>query len=145
MTDIDFYPSITSDDLEAVAGDVLMALLGPEFMWEPADALEPGSLAASIQILGAGNPTVVLAAEPTVAQQVAAAFFGPEDAIDQTCWPDALLELSNVMAGSIKPLLAPGAILGLPTRSDWPLTEGVQANVRSDIGGFALAFLISNS
>ncbi|MEE9413666.1 MAG: hypothetical protein V3V01_00180 [Acidimicrobiales bacterium] len=144
MTDIDTYPAVTAEDLQAVASDVLMALLGPELMWELTEPLEPQSLAATIEILATANPTVVLAAEAPVVQLLATAFFGAEEASDPSCWPDALLELSNVMAGSLKPLLAQGAILGLPTLSTWPPVEGIQVSLRSEIGGFALALSISN-
>jgi hypothetical protein len=144
MTDIEIYPAVTAEDLQGVASDVLMALLGPEFMWELTEPLASQSLAATIEILATGNPTVVLAAEAAVAQLLASAFFGADEASDPSCWPDALLESSNVMAGALKPLLAQGAILGLPTQSIWPPAEAIQVSLRSEIGGFALALSMSN-
>ena len=87
---------------------------------QPAEIVpnKPG-IGACVQITGAWEGAVRVDCSHTLAQLATARFMGvsPEEvAIDQI--RDAMGELANMSAGSVKPLLPPTCHLSLPTVAD---------------------------
>jgi chemotaxis protein CheX len=76
-------------------------------------------LTGSVRIAGPWRGAVVLACSVPLAQRAAAIMFGvaPQAVtVEQT--QDAVSELTNIIGGNIKPLLAPGAYLSTPVVGD---------------------------
>ncbi|MGO9211003.1 MAG: chemotaxis protein CheX [Terriglobales bacterium] len=128
---------IQAADVIKLTNDIWASMLGMELA--PCDHVEfPGAeqvLAASVEVMGDWQGRIRLDCSSRLAREAAARFVGADPAeitSEQVC--DALAELTNMTAGSVKALLPcasrltiPGmdaSALPAPTRSDMWLQSG---------------------
>jgi chemotaxis protein CheX len=105
--------SITADDLTRIITDVWRDVLSQAA--EPAPAAQSGDLTGCIQITGAFRGAVVLIVPRPVARISAAAMFALEEAtigIEEE--RDAIGELTNMVGGHVKSMVASPSQLALP-------------------------------
>ena len=108
-------------EVRRIAGEVLLALAGEEAGGDANETLPSGSLlACCVRIEGSFRGQVMVHATPGLALLVARRMFGHDPATpfaDES--QEALREITNVVAGNIKPLLGRRNQLFLP--EDLPL------------------------
>ncbi len=105
--------SVTADDLARIAADVWRDVLSIEI--GPADGADPGTLTGCIQITGAFRGSAVLIVPQAVAVGAAMAMFAIDAAaVGETEARDALGELTNMLGGHVKSMVAGPSQLALP-------------------------------
>lgn len=105
--------SVTAEDLARITADVWRDVLSQEI--GPADASDAGELTGCIQITGAFRGAVVLTVPRSVARTAAAAMFAlDEPAIGADEERDAIGELTNMIGGHVKSMVAGPSYLALP-------------------------------
>ncbi len=114
-------------EMERVVTSVFDTMMGLNV--EPVDApWHPGRdrLVAAVQLIGMTNGVIVLETDQQHARKFAGCLLGmePPETVDDDV-RDALGELANVIGGNLKEILAPGAILSIPSAVD-----GAQFSVR---------------
>lgn len=95
-------------------------------------------LRCSVKIEGDWNGAVLVSVSPGLAHWVACRMFGaPSAASESEDTREAVREISNIVAGNIKPLLGPGNTLGLPVDvgRDQPLPTDAMTHVAVDHHG----------
>lgn len=105
--------SVTADDLARIAADVWRDILSQEI--GPAAAADPGELTGCIEISGAFRGAVVLIVPRSVARAAATIMFAlrPE-AVGPAEEGDAIGELTNMLGGHVKSMVAAPSQLALP-------------------------------
>ena len=104
---------VSSEDLLRIATDVWRDVLNQEI--GPAESAEPGELTGCIQITGAYRGAVVLIVPRGVARSAAAAMFALEEsAVGPDEERDAIGELTNMVGGHVKSMVAGPSQLALP-------------------------------
>lgn len=105
--------SVTADDLARIITDVWRDVLVQEAAQAP--AAQTGELTGCIQITGAFRGAVVLIVPRQVARNSAAAMFAlDEPAIGGEEERDAIGELTNMVGGHVKSMVASPSQLALP-------------------------------
>lgn len=105
--------SITADDLVRIVTDVWRDVLALEVA--PAQEPEAGDITGCIQITGAFRGAVVMVVPRTVARTSAAGMFALADAeIGSDEERDAIGELTNMVGGHVKSMVASPSQLALP-------------------------------
>lgn len=110
---------IRSEDVQQMTGEIWGGMLQIELTAAGEVPAKIGGLGACVQITGAWEGAVRVDCLSSLARLATARFLGvrPEEvAIDQI--RDAMGELANMSAGSLKPLLPPPCQLSLPTVAD---------------------------
>jgi len=104
----DVTQALSTDDLEAIVGDVFAVLGAPSDMHDATGGVHSSWL----EITGPGRVLMTVDADASAATAVAMAFFGEdfEDGDQQ----DAMKELANVCAGSCKTMLEGEWTIGIP-------------------------------
>lgn len=120
---------ITESAIAEIAVEVWDTMLGLEIrMTGPgASRVRQPAVTASVNVVGASDCVVTLGTTAAGARAVAAAMFAAEaaDLSDEEVW-DALGELTNMVGGNIKSLLAEPSRLSLPV---------VHHGAAADLGG----------
>lgn len=105
--------SVTADDLAHIAADVWRDVLATDI--GPGEVADPGELTGCIQIMGAFRGAVILIVPRSVAQGAAAAMFALEpSAVGKDEERDAIGELTNMIGGHVKSMVASPSQLSLP-------------------------------
>ena len=105
--------SVTADDIARIAADVWRDVLSQET--GPAGSAAGGELTGCIQITGAFRGAVVLIVPRSVARTAAAAMFALDEAgIGADEERDAIGELTNMIGGHVKSMVAGPSFLALP-------------------------------
>jgi len=112
----------TPESLAALVSGVTQVMLGMSFRLAPAEAggevpWQGGAAwrVAVLPIPGKRPLTVAVASDQHGAALLGSAMFScPPNAVDGTMADDSLSELSNIIAGQVKSVLAPDQALGLP-------------------------------
>ncbi len=105
--------SVTAEDIARIAADVWRDVLNQEI--GPAESALGGELTGCIQITGAFRGAVVLIVPRGVARAAAAAMFAlDEPAIGADEERDAIGELTNMIGGHVKSMVASPSQLALP-------------------------------
>ncbi len=106
--------SVTAEDLARIAADVWRDVLSLEI--GPCESAEPGDLTGCIQITGAFRGAVILIVPNNVAQSAAAAMFALDaGAVGKDEARDAIGELTNMIGGHVKSMVASPSQLALPS------------------------------
>ncbi len=104
---------VSSEDLIRIATDVWRDVLNQEV--GPAEAADPGEMTGCIQITGAYRGAVVLVVPRGVARSAAASMFAlDEAAVGPDEERDAIGELTNMVGGHVKSMVAGPSQLALP-------------------------------
>ncbi len=111
----------TPESLATLVSNITQAMLGMSFRLAPAEA---GGLpwqrdtqwrVAVLPIAGRRPLTVAVASDSHGAALLGSAMFScPAGAVDRSMADDSLRELTNIVAGQVKSVLAPDQALGLP-------------------------------
>jgi CheY-specific phosphatase CheX len=113
------HASISSDDLVAVQAELSSTVLpgqAKQLSSMPVDAHNHASLAAEVRLWGAWHGKVAVCMSVTLARAAAAQMRGcPANDISDEMALDAVGEIANVTAGSVKSLLQPPTDMALPT------------------------------
>lgn len=105
--------SITAEDLVRIVTEVWRDVLAQEAA--PAPFSAPGELTGCIQITGAFRGAVVVAVPRSVARAAAAAMFALDQAgLSADEERDAIGELTNMVGGHVKSMVASPSQLALP-------------------------------
>ena len=105
--------SVTSDDLARITADVWRDVLNQEI--GPVEAADAGELTGCIQITGAFRGAVLLIVSQSVAKSAAAAMFALDPAaVGSDEARDAIGELTNMIGGHVKSMVASPSQLALP-------------------------------
>ena len=105
--------SVTAEDIARIAADVWRDVLSQEI--GPAETATAGELTGCIQITGAFRGAVVLIVPRGVARAAAVAMFAMEEAgIGADEERDAIGELTNMIGGHVKSMVASPSQLALP-------------------------------
>ena len=105
--------SVTAEDLARIAAEVWRDVLAVEI--GPGEAADPGELTGCIQITGAFRGAVILIAPQAVAQSAAAAMFALDvSTVGMDEERDAIGELTNMIGGHVKSMVASPSQLALP-------------------------------
>jgi chemotaxis protein CheX len=110
---------IRSEDVQQMTSEIWGGMLQIELNAAGEGPANIGGIGACVQITGAWEGAVRVDCSSSLARLATARFLGvtPQDvAIDQI--RDAIGELANMSAGSVKPLLPPPCQLSLPTVAD---------------------------
>ena len=110
---------IESNDVQRIAQEIWGGMLQIDLNPLPESATSAGGIGACVQITGAWEGAVRVDCSRSLAQLATARFLGlaPEEvAIEQI--RDAMGELANMSAGSVKPLLPSPCQLSLPSVAD---------------------------
>lgn len=118
------FAEVLDTELPRVMHEVMLGLLGeiPDNDVLPARAERP--MACSVSIRGGAHADVVVSATLTLASRIAEQMFEDElagRAATEQDARDALREVSNIVAGNLKPLFGDNNQLGLP--EDLPQNE----------------------
>jgi len=110
---------IRSEDVQHMTAEIWGGMLQIDLTAADDTTARIGGIGACVQITGAWEGAVRVDCSSSLARLATARFLGvtPEEvAIDQI--RDAMGELANMSAGSVKPLLPPPCQLSLPTVAD---------------------------
>ena len=110
---------IGPDDVREMTSQIWGGMLELELKPTATESDKPGGIGACVQITGAWEGAVRVDCDQRLAQLATSRFLGvsPEEvAIDQI--RDAMGELANMSAGTVKPLLPAPCQLSLPTVAD---------------------------
>jgi len=105
--------SVTAEDIARISADVWRDVLSQEI--GPTEAADDGDLTGCIQLTGAFRGAVVLIVPRGVARAAAAAMFAlDEAAVGPDEERDAIGELTNMVGGHVKSMVAGPSQLALP-------------------------------
>lgn len=110
---------IRSEDVEAMTSQIWSGMLQIDLNSSAGSSAKIAGIGACVQITGAWEGAVRVDCSSSLARLATSRFLGttPEQVdIDQI--RDAIGELANMSAGSVKPLLPPPCHLSLPTVAD---------------------------
>jgi len=110
---------IETNDVWKMANEIWGGML--QMPLEPAEGRESGlmGIGACVQITGAWEGAVRVDCSKSLAQMATSRFLGiGTDEVEMDQVRDAMGELANMSAGSVKPLLPPPCQLSLPTVAD---------------------------
>lgn len=114
MTD---YAEVLEIELPRVMHEVIIGLLGDDAAGDPNTAPAEDPRACRVRIRGGFEAEVVVSATPALASRIARQMFEDElagrEPTEQDA-RDALREVTNIVAGNLKPLFGENHQLGLP-------------------------------
>jgi chemotaxis protein CheX len=106
----------TEEDLCEIAVSIWESLFTVPLQRVPAEPAIPGPvMTGCVTIEGAWDGAVMLTCERSLAAVLAAELFEPEQSVTEADVRDTVGEVTNMLAGNFKALLAPPSHISLPT------------------------------
>ena len=110
---------VTANDMNSLITDIWSALFGSAIMPAPVTPFDGRVIAATVNLRGDVDTTVLLRCDIALARRMAATMFRlDEDDLSSEDLQDTIGEIANIVAGNVKTLLGGDCRLTIPVVSD---------------------------